>query len=225
MPDKRRRVVAMKVNIKDFLHECGVEETLYPGKRHVKRLPQTGENKSHCVVYDWRNPDLLKMEIKAGLGGSDLTKKELARYPLSFQSPTFVEIATSHDHNDESGDEEGEKSGGGGGGHGMKHVGNEKALNAFSKVVDGRIPGLGEVRRLVIMGKEIAREAFSSVLKALTAQIRTLTVAPVNLLASVTNVTRIAPGGRLLEDVDANLLKGDVKRYTPKDMFGVPGPG
>lgn len=82
----------MEVNIQEFLEQCGLEEQLYPGKKVVKKLPQSGENKSHCVVYDWRNPDKIRVEVKAGLSGRDLPPEELRKYPVSFQSPTFIEL-------------------------------------------------------------------------------------------------------------------------------------
>ena len=62
----------MQVNIQKFLQTCGLDEPLYPGKRVVKKLPQPGEYKSHCVVYDWRDPNKIRIEIKAGLSGKDL---------------------------------------------------------------------------------------------------------------------------------------------------------
>ena len=46
------------------------------------------------------------------------------------------------------------------------------------------------------MGKEIAKEAFGSVMKVLAAQIKNMAVVPVNILASVTKVTVATPGGR-----------------------------
>ncbi len=82
----------MQVNIEEFLETCGLEESLYPGKKVVKKLPQPGEYKSHCVVYDWRDPSKIRVEIKAGLSGRDLPPKELKRYPISFQSPTYIEL-------------------------------------------------------------------------------------------------------------------------------------
>ncbi len=82
----------MKVNIKEFLDSCGLEEPLYPGKRLVRKMPQPGEYKSHNIVYDWRIPDILRMEIKAGLSGKDMASKDLAKYPVSFQSPTYIEF-------------------------------------------------------------------------------------------------------------------------------------
>lgn len=82
-----------KVNIQELLTKAGLDEPLYPGKRVVKKLPQQGQYKSHCIVYDWRDPKKIRVEVKAGLTGRDLPKKELAQYPISLQTPTFVDIA------------------------------------------------------------------------------------------------------------------------------------
>lgn len=82
----------MEVNIQEFLETCGLDEPLYPGKRVVKKLPQPGEYKSHCIVYDWRDPSKIRVEIKAGLSGRDLAPKDLKKYPVSFQSPTYIEL-------------------------------------------------------------------------------------------------------------------------------------
>lgn len=82
----------MQVSIEEFLQTCGLEERLYPGKKVVKKLPQPGEFKSHCIVYDWRDPAKIRIEIKAGLSGRDLPPKELKKYPISFQSPTYIEL-------------------------------------------------------------------------------------------------------------------------------------
>ena len=59
----------------------------------------------------------------------------------------------------------------------------------------GKIPDLVHVKKLVLMGKDIAQAAMPVVLDALAAQIRALAIAPVNLLAAVAQVTRVAPGG------------------------------
>lgn len=85
----------IKINIQELLEKAGLDEPLYPGKRVVKKCPQQGQFKSHCVVYDWRNPDKIRIEIKAGLSGRDLPQKELAKYPISFQTPTFIEVAVN----------------------------------------------------------------------------------------------------------------------------------
>jgi hypothetical protein len=217
----------MMVEIKEFLAKFGVTEAFYPGKRIVKKLPQPGEYKSHCMVGDWRQPDLIHVEFKAGLSGKTLPARELKKYPISFQSPTYIEIAVRNDsnnardgHEDEEDEEgSGERGKGGGGGQVMK----KRSLNAFSEVVMGRIPDAGEIKKIVLMGKEIARGAFETVLESLAAQVRNMAVAPVNILASVTHVTRVAPGGRERTEVPTALLRG-AKPYKPQDMFGAMPP-
>lgn len=216
----------MQVNINEFMSECGVDEKLYPGKRLVHRLPQPGENKSHCVVYDWRHSDTLHIEIKAGLSGNSLPPKELKKFPISFQSPTYIDIDTSEAANinafeeAEDGDEDGEEGRKGKGGGGGKRPKPKKlAMNAFAQVMEGKIPELGDVKKLVLMGKDIAKDAMAPVLASLAAQIKSMSVAPVNLLANISKVTKIAPGGRPASEVDPSLLK-DAKPYKPKDLFG-----
>ncbi len=208
----------MFVNIKEFLAQCGLEEVMYPGKRVVRKMAQPGEHKSHCAVFDWQQ-EFLRVDIRAGLSGRTLPSKELRKYPISFQSPTFVEIAmTSKKDTTEDDEEEGsEGKEGSGGGMIMK----KRTTSAFSEMVKGRIPDIGDVRCLVVMGKEIAKDAMHAVLDSLVAQIKNMAVTPVNILASVTIVTRVAPGGRLSNEIDPSLLKG-AKPYTPQDMFGVP---
>jgi len=83
----------MDIDIKEFLEEAGLDEQLYPGKRVIKKLPQPGEFKSHCVVYDWRDPSKIRIEVKAGLKGRDLPPEILKKYPPSLQAPTYIEIA------------------------------------------------------------------------------------------------------------------------------------
>lgn len=84
----------MDVNIQEILTKAGLDENekFYPGKRIVKKLPQPGEHKSHCIVYDWRNPDVIRVELKAGLTGRTLSPTELKKYPPSFQAATYFEI-------------------------------------------------------------------------------------------------------------------------------------
>lgn len=82
----------MQVNIQEFLQTCGLDEPLYPGKKIVRKMPQAGEYKSHCIVFDWRDPAKIRVEVKAGLSGRDLPPKELKKYPVSFQSPTYIEL-------------------------------------------------------------------------------------------------------------------------------------
>lgn len=215
----------MRVNIQELLKNCGLEEKIYPGKRHVQKLPQTGEFKSHNVVYDWRAPDTLRLEVKAGLSGKDLLPKDLKKYPVSFQAPTYLEIGVKEHTASGAGEEdesEGESEGRAGGGG--KKIGDKKlkAFAAFSQVVEGKVPDLGDVKKLVVMGKEIARTAYETVLSMLQAQIKSLSVVPVNILAAAqaVKITKATPGGGL-----APIGDEDVKyKYKGAEMFGLAKP-
>jgi hypothetical protein len=180
----------MKVNLEKFLKESGIDEPFYPGKRLVKSCRQPGEYKSHCVVFDWRNPDKIRVEVKAGLTGKDLVVQQLKSYPVSFQSPTYVEIEIMNDNtNKEKEDEEGKASGSGGSGdsRGFK----KKSLSelsgfmskAFSTIVEAKAPSLGKITEMVIMGKQIAEQAFEAVFESLTSQISHAKIAATDLLA------------------------------------------
>ncbi|GEM_PF-377785 len=225
-----KRSGVMLVNIKELMGECGMEEHLYPGKRAIKRLPQPGEHKSHCAVFDWRSQDLLRIEIKAGLSGKNLTAKELRKFPVSFQSPTYIEIDTStavnqnaeDEHLEDEEDDETEGKEGKGGGKAPRKRPDGSTMNAFSKVVEGKIPELGDITKLVVMGKEIAKAAFSSVLEILTAQIKSLTVIPVNIVAAAraVNVSVAEPGGGLEPRGHETVSY----KYKGAEMFGVENP-
>jgi hypothetical protein len=82
----------MQINIQEALELAGLDEPLYPGKRVVKKCRQSGEYKSHCVVYDWRDPNKIRISVKAGLTGRDLPPEELKKYPVSFQAPTYFDL-------------------------------------------------------------------------------------------------------------------------------------
>ena len=184
----------MNVDIQDFLDRCGLEEKLYPGKRFIKKLPKAGEHRSHCVEYDWRDPGVLHIEVKAGLSGHTLAAKDLKKYPVSFQSRTYVDFAISagalENHEDEDKDGESDKGKSGGGGKAPR-----KRIHAFTDMMRGHIPDLAAVKKMVVMGKDIGHGAVQAMLESLAAQIRNLSIAPVNLLAEVSKVTRVAPGG------------------------------
>ena len=138
----------MKINIKEFLDHAGIVESFYPGKRLVHACRQPGEFKSHCVVLDWRDPQRVRIEIKAGLSGRDLEPKSLKYYPVSFQSPTYVDIAfdeLSSSQPAEEGDEDGRqgRSSGGGKKPSMKKnidTMRQMATQAFGAVREGKMP-------------------------------------------------------------------------------------
>jgi hypothetical protein len=190
----------MKINILELLRECGLTEKLYPGKKVVRKMPQPGEFKSHCVAYDWRNPDIVRIEVKAGLSGQDMKAKDLARYPVHFQAPTFIDVdvhemvAEAAAHSDEEEGEAEGSAGGSGKGGGGKGFRKKLNLSEFSNVSEGRIPGAGDIVRMVVMGKEIAKEAFGAVLETLKAQIQHAKIGPTDLLAKAGDfITKYTP--------------------------------
>lgn len=190
----------MRVNIEKFLEESGITEAFYPGKRLVHRMRQTGEFKSHCVVLDWTDPSTVKIVVKPGLTGRDLEPEALKYYPVSFQAPTYVDIEVVNDNQKEDEDEESSGSRGGSGG-GQKQKKKKKILslagqmsNAFSTAIEGKIPDLGNVKKVVVLGKKIAKEACAQVVGALSKQIKTMKIASTDLLAQASNlVTRYTP--------------------------------
>lgn len=212
----------MHLNIREFLEACGITESFYPGKRMVKKLPQPGEYKSHCVVYDWRTPSTVRMDIKAGLVGHDMSPKDLAKYPVSFQAPTYMEVEVREERkeDEDEGEASGKSSSGGGGGLSL-------AKKAFGSVVEGRIPDTGEIKKLVVMGKEIAKDAYESVVEMLAAQIKAAKISGTELLAQAGKfITRIAPPSFMQpkEGVQYDkAYKYDIEKNAP--MFGMPGVG
>lgn len=187
----------MQLNIKQFMLDTGIEEAFYPGKRLVKSCHIPGDHKSHSVVYDWRDPAKIRVDVKAGISGRDLDNKILRQYPVSLQSPTFVEIDVVND-NDEDEDESEGRASGSGGGKGMK----KKKLSemgglmtkAFANISEGKVPELGDVTKMVVMGMEIAREAFEAVMKVFVQQVEHARIAPTDLLAQAGKfITRYTP--------------------------------
>ena len=192
----------MQINIKEFIDQSGLEEPFYPGKRIVKLCPQPGEYKSHCVVYDWRNPELIRIEIKAGLSGRELPANDLIRYPVSFQAPSFIEIDV---HTGEmrsvegSTDEEDEESGSGSKGKagGGKRPAKKKmglSMASFATAVEGLLPENGVVSQIVIMGMKIAENAYESVLHKFAVQIEHSKISTSELIAAAGKlVTKFTP--------------------------------
>ncbi len=158
----------MQLNVKQFLDEACIEEAFYPGKRLVKMCRQPGEFKSHCIVLDWRDPDRIKIEVKAGLSGKDLEPSKLKYYPVSFQTPTYVDIEIVNDNEETSEEEEEEgKSkgkGGSGGSKGQKKNLEDMKLTAFSAfgaAIEGKVPELGKIVEMVVMGTKLAADAYA----------------------------------------------------------------
>ena len=186
----------MKLNIKEFLEESGIKEPFYPGKRLVRQCVQMGEFKSHSVVLDWRENERVRIDIRAGVNGRTLPNDQLKKYPVSFQSPTYVVIEVSNDDIEDEDETDGKKgkSGGGGKGNKKKKKSLSDMVSAFSEVIEGKIPEAGKIVEMVVMGKEIAAEAYQSVLMTLTRQIEAAKVCTTELIAKTGSlVTKFTP--------------------------------
>ena len=161
------------------------------------------------------------MEIKAGLTGKSLTAKELKSYPVSFQLPTYVDIEVINDNKDD--DEEGSSSSSSSSGGGGKQP--KKSLASFSAAMEGKIPALGRIIDVVIMGKKIAVEAYAGVMGTLAKQISHSKVAVTDLLAHAGNfVTKYMPPSFMAPTGDEQkTYKYD--REKNADIGFRPGPG
>lgn len=182
----------MQVNVKEFLEESGITEAFYPGKKLVHSCRQPGEYKSHCVVLDWRDPSKIRIEVKAGLSGKDLEPSRLKYYPVSFQTPTYVDIEVVNDNADDNEDEDEEEKGkgtSGKGGSGSKKPGKKleevklMAASAFGDVVEGKVPELGKIVEMVVLGTKIAAEAYGNVMGNLAHGIAHAKVSTTDMLA------------------------------------------
>lgn len=185
----------MKVNVKEFLKESGITEPFYPGKRLVHACRQPGEYKSHCVVFDWRDPAKILIEVKAGLTGRSLEPRDLKYYPLSFQTPTYVEIEVVNDNaTDEEEGKQGSASSSGGGKQPKKSMSLENISNAFGSVMEGNIPAIGKIVDMVVMGTKIAAESYGKVMGSFAKQIAHARIGATDLLAKAGDfVTKYSP--------------------------------
>lgn len=192
----------MQLNVKQFLQEAGITEAFYPGKRLVHACRQPGEYKSHCVILDWRDPDKIRIEVKAGLSGKDLEPKKLKYYPVSFQTPTYVDIGVVNDNDreDEDDEETGKGKSGKGGSGGKKPA--KKSLSdvkllaseAFGSVMEGKVPELGKIIEMVVLGTKIAAEAYGNVMGKLAHGIAHAKISTTDMLAQAGKfVTKYTP--------------------------------
>lgn len=193
----------MQVNVKQFIEESGITEAFYPGKRLVHTCRQPGEYKSHCVVLDWRDTAKIRIEVKAGLSGKDLEPSKLKYYPVSFQTPTYVDIEVINDNKEDEDEEKGEGSKGtsGKGGSGSKQPAKKKlkdvklmASEAFGNVMEGKVPELGNIVDMVVLGTKIAADAYANVMGNLANGIAHAKVSTTDMLAQAGKfVTKYTP--------------------------------
>ena len=191
----------MQVNVKQFLEEAGVTEAFYPGKKLVHSCRQPGEYKSHCVVLDWRDPNKIRIEVKAGLSGKDLEPSKLKYYPVSFQTPTYVDIEVVNDNTDDEDEEKGKGTSGKGGSGGKKPAKKVSlddvklmASDAFGSVMEGKVPELGKIVDMVVLGTQIAAEAYGNVMGNLANGMAHAKVSTTDMLAQAGKfVTKYMP--------------------------------
>ncbi len=216
----------MKVDIRGLLNDAGLEdEAFYPGKRVVKKYVQHGEHKSHCMLFDWTGKHI-RVELKAGLTGGTMEPKTLRHYPVSFQAPTYLELLARED-DEEKEDEDDESARGKGDGGGGKKPAHKAlpqesltSMNAFSKMADGAVSTLADIKKFVVMGKEIAKEAYEQAYDNLRTQLKQTKIMAMDLMKDVSDVIKKAtPGGGLTPLGDETIpYKYDAEKTAP--MFG-----
>ncbi|MEM9469732.1 MAG: hypothetical protein AAF988_06175, partial [Pseudomonadota bacterium] len=156
---------------------------------------------------------------------------DLKNYPVSYQAPTYLKLLVNNDNeeSEEEEDEEGEKGKSGGGGKKPKTEVLEEtdlsSMNAFDKVSDGEIPSLGDIKEFVVMGKELAQEAFATAYENLTEQLKQAKVMAMDILKDVGNtIQRATPGGGLEAKGNEKInYKYDVEKTAA--LFGGMSPG
>ena len=219
----------MQVNIQNLVKETGLEEKIYPGKKLVKKYVQPGEYKSHCVVFDWRS-ELLRVELKAGLTGRPLDLSDMKKYPVSYQAPTFLELISTdeEDETKEEEDEEGTKGKSGGGGKKpatKKLEDSDLSLNAFDKVTEGKIPDTAKIDKFVVMGKELAQEAFATAFENLKEQLHQTKVMAMDIMKNVGDLIKKATPGGGLEARGDESIKYKYDADKTAGLFGGMSPG
>jgi len=217
----------MRVNIKELIKATGEKLSLYPGKKEVICYEQPGKFKSHCVALDWRTSDTLKVSLLAGLSGKKLEPNELSRYPVSFQAETYLEVNTSNHSellNEEDDDEEKRGSSGGGGKKPATKKRNEASLNAFDQATDGAVTEHGIIEKFVVMGKELAQEAFASAFENLKEQLSQTKIMAMDIMKNLDNaIQKVTPGGGLEAKGNENIgYKYNQERNAA--LFGAASP-
>jgi len=214
----------MQVNIQELVRESGLNETIYPGKKLVKQYKQPGEFKSHSVCFDWRS-DVLRVELKAGVTGRTLDVKDLKNYPVSYQAPTFLELVSDvalekKAHEDEEEETEGETEGDGSGPSMKTLDDSELSLSAFDKVTEGKIPELANIEKFVVMGKELAQEAFAQAFENLKEQLHQTKVMAMDIMKGVNDIIQKATPGGGLEAKGDESVKYNYDTERNAGLFG-----
>lgn len=208
------------VNIIEMLKNIGIKDTVfYWGKRIVKSLPQPGSFKNHAVIANWIEPEKIRLELRAGLTGKTLSAKELANYPLQFQSETFFELEVE---DDETQDDKGRagKGGKGSASHAFKRRDPDALRNSFWDARSEKVATTARLTRGVVMGMEIGKNILEKVFDQFCEQVRHARVLATDLLASAGKaITRYTPPPFMAPRGDENkVYKYD--REKNETMFG-----
>jgi len=206
----------MIVDIKDLIRKAGKEEQFYPGKRILKKYTVPGEFKSHCVVFDWQT-DIIKVELKAGISGRNLDVKDLKNYPVSYQAPTYLELVAENDD---------ELEGGGGKKPKTKRLEDSAlSLSAFDKATDGSVCAKASIQKFVVMGRELAQEAFAQAFENFQEQLAQTKVMVMDIMKDVSGaIKKATPGGGLEAKGNENVsYKYDTEKTA--GLFGGMSPG
>ncbi len=186
----------MQVQLKEFLKEANITEDVYPGKRIVKPCKQIGDFKNHCVVIDWRNPEEIQIDVRPGLSGKVLAPEVVKQYPVCFQTPTSVKIKVINDNENNEDDDEDEtrgksgKSGSGGKKPARKLEDIELIAARFGDSVEGKIPSLGEIKEMIVLGAKIAKEGFANAFTELTRQINHAQIRATDILSKAADLVK-----------------------------------
>lgn len=194
----------MQIDIQAFLNDADVQEELYPGKKIVKPCKIVGGYKNHCVVIDWRDPREIKIDVRPGLTGQQIIPEVIKEYPVCLQNPTSVKITVGNVHllrdddqeEDDSEDGSRGKSGSGGGQKPIRKKLEDIALIAarFGDEAQGNIPKKGEITDMVVMGVQIAKEAFGNAFATMTNQIKHAHISATEILSQAADfVKRVTP--------------------------------
>lgn len=189
----------MRINFKKFLKSANITEELYPGKKIVKTCQHAGEYKNHCVVIDWRSPNTINIDVRPGVTGKNLPADLLKKYPVCLQMPTSVKIKVvdAEDAKDEDEEEEGKKgkSGGGGKKPAKKKLEDIELIAArFGDMAEGKIPSMGDIKEMIVMGVQLAAESFENAFSELTRQISHTKITATEILAKAADiVTKVQP--------------------------------
>lgn len=84
--------MAKKMTVLEFLQETGMSEPMAPGQVKMKTHVGEKEGGSYCVVYDWSDPNKVRVELRPGLTGKAPTAEMLKNAPIWLQTQNFIEF-------------------------------------------------------------------------------------------------------------------------------------